>query len=147
LKSQYPHEEPRLSPPTNEESHRSMIEWNYISVELRFVFGFGIVMGPLMFWKRWRIWYYKLIDDILFKIFPNYILEMNIVEDHHSTISSRGISCSYDQREHLWVCHENLLVFFTFNINQNEKLIHMIGWSVFLRHDSNGKCNFTQQPK
>ncbi|XP_062171108.1 receptor-like protein 6 [Alnus glutinosa] len=71
LKSQCSHEEPRLSPPTTyEESHKSMIEWNYISAELGFVFGFGIVMGPLMFWKRWRIWYYKHVDDILFKIFP-----------------------------------------------------------------------------
>jgi Leucine-rich repeat (LRR) protein len=71
LKSQCSHEEPQLPPPTSyEESHRSMIEWNYISAELGFVFGFGIVMGPLMFWKRWRIWYYKHVDDILFKIFP-----------------------------------------------------------------------------
>ncbi|XP_062171098.1 receptor-like protein 19 [Alnus glutinosa] len=52
LKSQYSHEESRLSPPTYEESHRNMIEWNYISAKLGFVFGFGIVMGPLMFWKR-----------------------------------------------------------------------------------------------
>jgi Leucine-rich repeat (LRR) protein len=75
LKLQCSHEEPRLSPPTTyEESHRSMIEWNYISAELGFSFGFGIVMGPLMFWKRWRIWYYKHVDDILFKIFPKLYL-------------------------------------------------------------------------
>ncbi|XP_062173084.1 receptor-like protein 6 [Alnus glutinosa] len=74
LKSQCSHEEPRLSPSTYKESHRSMIEWNYISAELGFVFGFGIVMGPLMFWKRWRIWYYKHVDDILFKIFPKLYL-------------------------------------------------------------------------
>jgi Leucine-rich repeat (LRR) protein len=75
LKSQCSHEEPRLSPPTTyEKSHRSMIEWNYISAELGFSFGFGIVMGPLMFWKRWRIWYYKHVDDILFKIFPKLYL-------------------------------------------------------------------------
>jgi hypothetical protein len=70
LKSQCSHEQPRLPPPTYEESHKSMIEWNYISAELGFVFGFGIVIGPIMFWKRWRIWYYKHVDDILFKIFP-----------------------------------------------------------------------------
>jgi len=74
LKSQCPHEEPRLSPPTYEESYRSVIEWNYIGAELGFVFGFGIVMGPLIFWKRWRIWYYKHVDDILFKIFPKLYL-------------------------------------------------------------------------
>jgi len=74
LKSQYSHEEPQLSPPMYEESHRSMIEWNYISAETRFVFRFGILMGTLMFWKRWRIWYYKHVDDILFKKVPKLYL-------------------------------------------------------------------------
>ncbi|XP_059428714.1 receptor-like protein 43 [Corylus avellana] len=61
------------SPPTSEESHsnsRNAIDWNFLSVELGFVFGFGIVIGPLMFWKRWRISYYKHVDDIFFKMFP-----------------------------------------------------------------------------
>ncbi|XP_059429264.1 receptor-like protein 6 [Corylus avellana] len=74
LKSKCTYEEP---PPTYEESHsnsRIVIEWNYISAELGFVFGFGIVIGPLMFWKRWRIWYSKHVDDILFKIFPQLYL-------------------------------------------------------------------------
>ena len=78
LKSQCSHEEPRLSPPTYEESHsksRAVIEWNYISAELGFVFGFGIIVGPLMFWKRWRIWYYKHVDDIGFRIFPQLYLQ------------------------------------------------------------------------
>jgi Leucine-rich repeat (LRR) protein len=74
LKSLCSHEKPRLPSPTYEESHRSMIEWNYISAELGFVFAFGFVIGPLMFWKRWRIWYYKHVDDILFKIFPQLYL-------------------------------------------------------------------------
>ncbi|XP_062171107.1 receptor-like protein 6 [Alnus glutinosa] len=74
LKSQCSHEEPRLSPPTFEEPHKSMIDWNYVSAELGFVFGFGFVVGSLMFWKRWRIWYYKHVDDILFKIFPKLYL-------------------------------------------------------------------------
>ena len=29
-----------------------VIDWNLIHVELGFIFGFGIVIGPLMFWKR-----------------------------------------------------------------------------------------------
>ncbi|XP_059429281.1 receptor-like protein 7 [Corylus avellana] len=75
LKSHCTYEEPRLSPPTYEEKHwNSGIEWNFISAELGFVFGFGIVIGPLMFWKRWRLWYYKHVDDILFKIFPRLYL-------------------------------------------------------------------------
>ena len=77
LKSHCTYEEPRLSPPTYEEKHWNsgiVIEWNYINVELGFIFGIGIVIGPLMFWKRWRIWYYKHVDDILFKIFPRFYL-------------------------------------------------------------------------
>ena len=66
---------PRLPPPTFKETHsNSGIDWNFISAELGFIFGFGIVIGPLMFWKRWRIWYYKHIDDILFSIFPQLYL-------------------------------------------------------------------------
>jgi hypothetical protein len=53
------HEELRSSPPTYEDTHSKFgnaIDWNFLSDELRFVFGFGIVVGPLMFWKRWRIY-------------------------------------------------------------------------------------------
>ncbi|KAH1039967.1 hypothetical protein J1N35_041710 [Gossypium stocksii] len=46
------------------------INWNLISVEIGFVFGLGAVIVPLMFWKRWRIWYSKRIDRVLFKFFP-----------------------------------------------------------------------------
>ena len=59
--------------PTFEETHLNpgiVIDWNVVSAELGFVFGLGIVIGPLMFWKRWRTWYYKHVDDILFSIFP-----------------------------------------------------------------------------
>jgi Leucine-rich repeat (LRR) protein len=76
LKSQCTYEKTRLSPPTHEEKHmnsRIAIEWNYISAELGFIFGIGIVIGPLMFWKRWSIWYCKHVDDILFKILPSIL--------------------------------------------------------------------------
>ncbi|KAG8500715.1 hypothetical protein CXB51_004205 [Gossypium anomalum] len=46
------------------------INWDLISVEIGFVFGLGAVIVPLMFWKRWRIWYFKHIDRVLFKFFP-----------------------------------------------------------------------------
>ncbi|KAG7965137.1 hypothetical protein I3843_09G209200 [Carya illinoinensis] len=64
-------------PPIFEETHSNsgiVVDWNYLSAELGFVFGFGIVIMPLMFWKRWRFWYSKKIDDILFKIFPKLYL-------------------------------------------------------------------------
>ncbi|XP_059429419.1 receptor-like protein 18 [Corylus avellana] len=79
LKSHCTYEEPQLLPPTHDQKHWKygiVIEWNYISVEFGFIFGIGIVIGPLVFWKRWRIWYYKHVDDILFKIFPRLYLRI-----------------------------------------------------------------------
>ena len=74
LKEKCSHKELRLPPPTFKEAYSDFanrIDWNFLSVELGFIFGFGIVIGPLMFWKRWRIYYFKLADDIFFKIFPH----------------------------------------------------------------------------
>ncbi|XP_062167101.1 receptor like protein 22-like [Alnus glutinosa] len=76
LKVECTYAEPK-PPPTLEESpsnYENVIDWNLISAELGIIFGFGIVIGPLMFFKRWRIWYSKYIDDILFGIFPRLYL-------------------------------------------------------------------------
>lgn len=51
------------------------IDWNFLSVELGSVFGLGTVICPLMFWKKWRIRYWKLVDKILCWIFPRMYLE------------------------------------------------------------------------
>jgi hypothetical protein len=77
LKKECTSAEPRSPPPTFEDIHSKsglLIDWNYLSAELGFVFGFGLIIGPLMFWKRWRIQYYKHVDDIFFKIFPQLYL-------------------------------------------------------------------------
>jgi Leucine-rich repeat (LRR) protein len=80
LKEKCTREEPELSPPTSEETHSNSrinaIDWNFLSAELGFVFGFGIIIGPLMFWKRWRICYYKHVDDIFFKMFPQLYIRI-----------------------------------------------------------------------
>ncbi|KAL2337395.1 hypothetical protein Fmac_011841 [Flemingia macrophylla] len=63
----------QLSPPaykTLDSPTGSSIEWNLLSAELGFTFGFGIFIFPLIFWKRWRIRYSKHVDDILYKIIP-----------------------------------------------------------------------------
>jgi Leucine-rich repeat (LRR) protein len=74
LKEKCTREEPGLSSPTSEETHLNSrinaIDWNFLIAELGYVFGFGIIIGPLVFWKRWRICYYKHVDDIFFKMFP-----------------------------------------------------------------------------
>nr|POE65334.1 receptor like protein 30 [Quercus suber] len=68
---------PSSPPPTFKDNHsnsRPLIDWNFLSVELGFVFGFGMIIWPIVFCKRWRIRYCKHIDDILFKIFPQLYL-------------------------------------------------------------------------
>ncbi|KAG2670665.1 hypothetical protein I3760_14G096900 [Carya illinoinensis] len=83
--------EPIPLPPTFGETpsdSRIVINWNYLSIELGYVFGFGIFIGPLMFWKRWRIWYFIKVDGILFKIFPKLYLGRKI--QHRPTQRNRG---------------------------------------------------------
>ncbi|GLT32392.1 hypothetical protein SLA2020_070630 [Shorea laevis] len=46
------------------------IDWNFLSIELGFVFGLGIVFLPLMLCKRWRVWYCKHTDGLLSRFFP-----------------------------------------------------------------------------
>ncbi|XP_058734535.1 receptor-like protein 7 [Vicia villosa] len=64
-----------LHPQPTCESIVCLIDWNFLSVELGFVFGLGMIMGPIMFWKKWRVGYWKLADKILCKIFPWMHLE------------------------------------------------------------------------
>ncbi|CAK9179539.1 unnamed protein product [Ilex paraguariensis] len=47
---------------------KTQINGNLIAVECGFITGLGIVVGPLLFCKRWREWYYKYVDRIVFKI-------------------------------------------------------------------------------
>jgi len=51
------------------------IDWNFLSVELGFVFGLGTVIGPIMFWKHWRVKYWKFVDKTLCWIFSKMYLE------------------------------------------------------------------------
>ncbi|XP_059439704.1 receptor-like protein 6 [Corylus avellana] len=77
LKEKCTHEEPGSSPPISKEARlENRIDWNFLSTELGFIFGFGIIIGPLMFWKKWRICYFKLADDIFFKMFPQLYIRI-----------------------------------------------------------------------
>ena len=51
-------------------SQACKVHWNFVSVELGMVFGLGIVIGPLLFWKKWRLWYWQFVDKVLCWIFP-----------------------------------------------------------------------------
>ncbi|KAK7401432.1 hypothetical protein VNO78_12915 [Psophocarpus tetragonolobus] len=47
-----------------------LVEWNFLSLELGYICGFGLVILPLIYRKRWRLWYSKHLEDLLYKIFP-----------------------------------------------------------------------------
>ncbi|MBA0756181.1 hypothetical protein Gogos_000032, partial [Gossypium gossypioides] len=62
-------------PPAKEDSPSdsetgSIIHWNHLSIEIGFIFGLGIIIVPLIYWKRWRIWYFERIDRALSRLFP-----------------------------------------------------------------------------
>ncbi|PRQ31834.1 putative non-specific serine/threonine protein kinase [Rosa chinensis] len=46
------------------------IDWNIISVQIGYTFGFGIAISSLLFCKRWREWYYRSMYKIVLKLFP-----------------------------------------------------------------------------
>ncbi|XP_015950436.2 receptor-like protein 7 isoform X1 [Arachis duranensis] len=46
------------------------VHWNLVSAEMGLVFGLGIIFGPLLFWKKWRVHYCQFLDKILCQIFP-----------------------------------------------------------------------------
>ncbi|KAF3448113.1 hypothetical protein FNV43_RR08823 [Rhamnella rubrinervis] len=50
------------------------IEWNVISAEIGFIVGFETVVGPLVFRKKWRKWYFDRVEDITFSILPQKLL-------------------------------------------------------------------------
>ncbi|CAN6724188.1 unnamed protein product [Malus baccata var. baccata] len=60
-------------PPTFSGSHPNStneIDWDLISIEIGFAFGFAVAVGSLVFFKRWSKWYYRTMYKILVKIFP-----------------------------------------------------------------------------
>ncbi|CAN6724726.1 unnamed protein product [Malus baccata var. baccata] len=62
-----------LSPPPlngSRPNSTNEIDWDLISVEIGFVFGFAVAVGSLVFFKRWSKWYYRSTYKILVRIFP-----------------------------------------------------------------------------
>ncbi|KAL1330054.1 hypothetical protein HN51_047218 [Arachis hypogaea] len=53
----------------------SAIDWNFISVEVGLIFGLLIVIGPVLFFKKWRHMYCQFLDTVLCWIFPQLSLE------------------------------------------------------------------------
>lgn len=62
----------RQSLPTPLYEMHGSIDWNFQSVELGFIFGFGIFILPLMFLKRWGLFYWQHVDDLLYMLVPQF---------------------------------------------------------------------------
>ncbi|XP_061368230.1 receptor-like protein 7 [Gastrolobium bilobum] len=79
-----------LLPPASETPHshsKSSINWNFLSAELGFTFGLGIFIFPLIFLKRWRLWYSKQLDELLYRIIP----QLDFVYEYHRGKSYRTL--------------------------------------------------------
>ncbi|QCE11949.1 LRR receptor-like serine/threonine-protein kinase FLS2 [Vigna unguiculata] len=66
------------SPTPAYEMHGS-IDWSFLSVELGFIFGFGIVLLPLILFECWRVLYWKHVDDLLYMFVP----QLGFLYEHH----------------------------------------------------------------
>ncbi|KAL5550535.1 hypothetical protein UlMin_000711 [Ulmus minor] len=60
-------------PNANYSNNGSEIDWDFLSVEIGFIVGFGMLVGPLVFCRRWRKWYFEYVDKIVFKICPMFV--------------------------------------------------------------------------
>ncbi|KAK7294741.1 hypothetical protein RJT34_17641 [Clitoria ternatea] len=60
------------SPTPAYETHIS-IDWNFLSVELGFIFGFGVIILPLIFLERWRLLYWEKVDNLLYMVVPKFV--------------------------------------------------------------------------
>jgi len=68
----------RDSDPTPVYEMHGSIELNFLSVELGFIFGFGIFILPLMLLKKWRLLYWQIVDNFLERVVP----QLDFVYEH-----------------------------------------------------------------
>ncbi|QCE11978.1 LRR receptor-like serine/threonine-protein kinase FLS2 [Vigna unguiculata] len=68
----------RDSAPTPVYEMHGSIELNFLSVELGFIFGFGIFILPLMLLKKWRLLYWQIVDNFLERVVP----QLDFVYEH-----------------------------------------------------------------
>ncbi|KAH7537771.1 hypothetical protein FEM48_Zijuj03G0128700 [Ziziphus jujuba var. spinosa] len=51
------------------------IKWELIGAEVGYIVGFGSVIGPLAFSRRWRKRYFDGVEDIVFSVLPKQLLK------------------------------------------------------------------------
>ncbi|KAF7144148.1 hypothetical protein RHSIM_Rhsim05G0220900 [Rhododendron simsii] len=64
--------EVEVTPPTMDGrqsyTNEDEINWIYITATLGYTVGFGVIVGPLLYSKRWRQCYYKPVDRVIVRI-------------------------------------------------------------------------------
>ncbi|KAK4268561.1 hypothetical protein QN277_025203 [Acacia crassicarpa] len=74
-----------MPPPTSANNHA--IDFEFIKgLELGVIFGLGIIIGPLFFWRRWTIRYWKCVDFILCSIFSQIYVDYQRREGQWITV-------------------------------------------------------------
>ncbi|QCE04513.1 LRR receptor-like serine/threonine-protein kinase FLS2 [Vigna unguiculata] len=82
------------TPETHQSHSKSSIDWSLLSAELGFIFGFGVFILPLLFWKRWSFWYSKHVDEMLHKIIP----QLDFSYEHRRGQTCRTLRRSFQIR-------------------------------------------------
>ncbi|XP_024640582.1 receptor-like protein 7 [Medicago truncatula] len=83
-----------LPPPASELSpchNNSSIDWNFLSVELGFIFGLGIFILPLVCLMKWRLWYSNRADEMLHRFIP----QLDFVYEQHEGKRCRSLRWRY----------------------------------------------------
>jgi len=83
-----------LPPTASELSHShndSSNDWNFLSVELGFIFGFGIFILPLICLMKWRLLYSKHADEMLYRFIP----QLDFVYEQHEGKRYRTLRWRY----------------------------------------------------
>ncbi|KAL2330686.1 hypothetical protein Fmac_018267 [Flemingia macrophylla] len=76
------------SPPTRPVKEMDgSIDWNFLSVELGLIFGIGTVILSLLLFERWRLLYWEVVDNLLYRVVPqlDFVYEDQNGQRYHSS--------------------------------------------------------------
>ncbi|CAL5210862.1 unnamed protein product [Lathyrus oleraceus] len=83
-----------LPPAASETPHsqnESSIDWSFLSMELGLIFGFGIFILPVICMNKLRLWYFKHVDEMLYRFIPC----LDFVYEQHEGKRYRTLSLRY----------------------------------------------------
>ncbi|KAK4268560.1 hypothetical protein QN277_025202 [Acacia crassicarpa] len=89
--TQSPNNGPQGPMPPTSSANNQAIGFEFIKgLELGVIFGLGIIIGPLFFWRRWTIRYWRCVDSILCSIFPQIYVDYQRREGQWITVLRRS---------------------------------------------------------